>query len=327
MRSTVFVWAVLVASCGSSGDSTPAAPDAGTTADTGTATDTGTSSAAVIATDKSASLTFELPPGVEKTVCVYVRLKNPEPMFITKAIGTLAPGSHHLIIYKATTAEENLTPQGCTPFAGLISGKEVMIGETAKPNGVTELPPNVGIKIDANQMIKLEAHYINATKSKLTAKGTWSFEGVPVASAGAMEQADAFLWGSTKITIPPKSAWDTGVKFQKGQAGTKVFFLTTHQHQFGTKMTLWSSKAANDTSLAPLVEETNWADPKMFQVNPALEMDGTSGISYKCEYNNTSAEEVKFGESALEEMCFAIGWYYPSKGVDVCFEGVCPGRK
>ena len=311
MRSTVVLFAVLAASCGSSSETAQTTTsDTGTpTTDTGTTTttDTGTSTSAASATDKSATISFALSPGIEQTVCAYVRLKNPEPMFITKATGTLAPGSHHLIIYKATATEEDLNPRGCTPFAGLISGKEVMIGETAKPNGVTELPPNVGIRIEANQMIKLEAHYINTTKSPIAAKGSWAFEGVPVSAAGSMMQA--------------------GVKFQKGQAGTKVFFLTTHQHQFGTKMTLWPSKTASDTSAAPLVEETNWADPKMFQVDPMLEMDGTSGLSYKCEYNNTSGEEVKFGESALEEMCFAIGWYYPSKGLDVCFEGVCPNRK
>ena len=33
-----------------------------------------------------------------------------------------------------------------------------------------------------------------------------------------------------------------------------------------------------------------------------------------------------FGESALDEMCFVIGYYYPSTGVDVCVDGMCEYR-
>jgi hypothetical protein len=309
--------AVFVVACGSTTEAGPV--------DTGAAADLGVDAPA--GSPNSASITVSVDPGQEKTVCTYVRLTNPEPMYITKSIGRLLPGSHHLIVYKASATEENLTPQPCVPFAGILGGKEDLIGETARPEGITELPKGVGIKIAANQMIKLEAHYINTTKSPLSGKGTWSFEGVPVASAPTMIEAGFFIWGSTKLKIPPKSTWDTGIKFQKGQQGTTAFFMTTHQHSLGTKVTVWPAAALGDVSKPPIVEEPNWAEPRMFMMDPKLEFDGTNGLGYKCEYNNTTDAEVLFGESALEEMCFVAGWYYPTKGQDVCFEGVCPSRK
>ena len=42
---------------------------------------------------------------------------------------------------------------------------------------------------------------------------------------------------------------------------------------------------------------------------------------------NTTDQPVKFGESALDEMCFVILYYYPSKGVDVCLDNRCGVRK
>ncbi len=316
----------LVLSCGSTNDATTAATDTGTsTADTGMI-DSATPEDTGVRSPNSAAITVPVLPGEEKTVCIYIRLSNPEPMFITKAVGELLPGSHHLLVYRSTEANENLNPTRCSPFAGLLSGKEILINETARAKSVMDMPKGVGLKIEANQMLKLEAHYINTTKTTLSGKGIITFDTLPASTPGMIE-ANGYFWGTTKLKIPPKTTWDTGVKFQAGLAGTKAFFMTTHQHRFGTKMTLWPSTTAMDTSAPPLVEEQNWAEPNMFLVEPHFAFDGTSGISWKCEYNNTSDTEVLFGESAFQEMCFTFGWYYPSKVYDVCLDGICLNRK
>jgi hypothetical protein len=36
---------------------------------------------------------------------------------------------------------------------------------------------------------------------------------------------------------------------------------------------------------------------------------------------------VSFGESALDEMCFVGGYYYPSQGMDLCLDGMCQLRQ
>ena len=42
------------------------------------------------------------------------------------------------------------------------------------------------------------------------------------------------------------------------------------------------------------------------------------GFEFECSYMNTSNEEIGFGESANDEMCFFWAYYYPSKGSKVC---------
>ena len=294
--------AALAVSCGSTNDAVTTT-DGGATTDTSTSGDTGTTTTDTgVRSPNSAAITVDILPGEEKTVCIYIRLSNPEPMFITKAIGELLPGSHHLLVYRSEEANENLTPTRCSPFAGLLSGKEILINETARAKSVSDMPKGVGLKIAANQMLKLEAHYINTTKTKVAGKGIISFETIPASTPGMIE-ANGYFWGTTKLKIPPKTAWDTGVKFQAGLPDTKAFFMTTHQHRFGTKMSLWASKTAGDISTPPLVEEQNWAEPNMFLVEPHFAFDGTSGISWKCEYNNTTDHALGFGL----EMCVAFG--------------------
>jgi hypothetical protein len=59
-----------------------------------------------------------------------------------------------------------------------------------------------------------------------------------------------------------------------------------------------------------------------------------SGFRFTCEYNNTSDQQVTFGESANKEMCFFWAYYYPDQGAKVCvstnYQGTiynlcCPG--
>lgn len=51
-------------------------------------------------------------------------------------------------------------------------------------------------------------------------------------------------------------------------------------------------------------------------LDPEIVFDGTNGIAYQCEWNNTTNQLVTFGESALQEMCFMWMYYYPSHGFD-----------
>ena len=50
-------------------------------------------------------------------------------------------------------------------------------------------------------------------------------------------------------------------------------------------------------------------------------MNGTNGLSYQCDWNNTTKSTVTFGESALDEMCFIGGYYYPGHGFDIRIDG------
>ena len=269
---------------------------------------------------------IDLAPGQETTMCITVRLPNKEAIMATRFSATLAPGSHHLIVYRSSRTEESATPVKCEPFGGILGGSEVPIMLVERPDDDVKMPPNVGLKLEANQMVKLEAHYINTSKDPIKGKGTFNVESVPAAQAASMIESDLSFWGSTKITIDPKQTFDTGTLFQPMIAGTKGFATTTHQHRLGTKMSIWYSKAAGDTSAPPVAVNTDWEHPTLFKLDPELQFNGNEGLSYKCEYNNTTDSKIIFGESALQEMCFLWMYYYPSHGFDICFDGHCFGK-
>ena len=71
----------------------------------------------------------------------------------------------------------------------------------------------------------------------------------------------------------------------------------------------------------PLADDTDWANPAWRSLNPPLDYSGSNGLSFKCDWDNTTDKAVTFGEGALDEMCFVLGYYYPSSGVDTCIDG------
>jgi hypothetical protein len=268
---------------------------------------------------------IDIAPAEEKTVCILKKIDTTDDIIATRVVVDLAPGSHHLIVYRWSGTQENLTPFACTPFNTLISSGASPIVMAGKAHTDYGFPAGVGVEIAAHQLLRIEAHYINAGSAPLQGSATVKFEGIKSSEASSYQKANFAFWGSTQFDIAPMSTFSTGVKFQVGAPGMKVFGVTTHQHQLGTGVKVWASSGPGDTS-HQLLDEKSWGSPELKTLDPVLTFDGTNGLSYQCDWNNPTANDVKFGESATNEMCFVGSYYYPSHGFDACIDGRCQGR-
>jgi hypothetical protein len=254
----------------------------------------------------------------ETTVCITMRLPNTEAVYIPRITVNLAPGSHHLVVYRSMATEENLTPTPCTAFQGILQGQAVPLMISERPADDLTFPQGVALKIQPHQMIELEAHYINTGATAIQGMGAAHFETVPVTTANVIE-SDLAFFGTLGIVIPPGQQ-SNGPIFVAGKAGTHGFALTTHQHRLGTEFKIWAANSASDTNHAPVADTTDWANPPLYRLSPELDFNGSNGVAYQCTWNNTTGQIVTFGESALQEMCFMWMYYYPSQGFDMRFQ-------
>jgi hypothetical protein len=128
---------------------------------------------------ESYSLTFgpvTVAPGQENTQCMVLRLGNPAALHVGAIINKLTPGSHHLIVYRTNDTEEQPEPFDCNPFSDTLDptkGAPLMI--TQKEEEVLSLPTGVAFTLEANQMIRLEMHYLNASGGQMGIGATSSF--------------------------------------------------------------------------------------------------------------------------------------------------------
>ena len=280
------------------------------------------------------------PPGGEDTWCIHRRLDNETAGYVRKIRGKLTEGSHHMIVYVSEQTEEQLDPVQCSGFDGILvvedgipglDSKNIPVFIAQQPYVELDLPEEdgvpVGFRVEANQMLRIEMHWYNTTQKTLDINGTVEFDVLPEGQEEVIESSFAF-WGTGVIDIPPNSEAQTPMLFQRGLSDTKAFAVTTHQHQRGTKMQVFSARSATDYDEPALTTGIDWAEPPLQVLDPVLPFASGDGLAYRCEWSNPTNKHVGFGEGVDDEMCFLWLYYFPSRGFDICVhfsEGAASG--
>jgi hypothetical protein len=214
---------------------------AASTGATGATGSTGASSGTGSTLGESYSVEFgpvTVPSGKENTQCMVLRLNNPALLHVGQIHNELSQGSHHLIVYRTNDTVEQKTPFDCQPFSDTLhpeKGSPLMI--TQKHDEVLTPPKGVAFTLQANQMIRLEMHYINASADPVDVHAKATFTAIP--DADFQYEADFLFLGDPDIKIPAHSKQTLGpiyLGLQAEQAGAKVFGITGHTHQWGTNV-------------------------------------------------------------------------------------------
>jgi hypothetical protein len=270
---------------------------------------------------------ISLVSGEEKTVCTTVRLPNATDVDVAAMTATLLPGSHHLILYRSTATVENPALTPCQTFDTVMQGDVPLLIVGTLHNQLT-LPSGASYHLPARQMVKIEAHYINASQSPIDGQGTIVM--TPRADGAATQTADLMLCGSmrqlTQQGIPPNQA---SVRLNPGfYAGggdvdltkLKVFGFTSHEHHLGSGVTIAKSTSASDPGQT-FFTATDWSNTPLSVVDTnLLTFAAGEGLRWQCSYDSLDAQPpptgaTYFGPSALQnEMCFIAVYYYPSVG-------------
>jgi hypothetical protein len=271
---------------------------------------------------------ISLASGEEKTVCATVRLSNAADIDVVGMTTTLAPGSHHLILYRSTATTESPALAPCQTFDTVMQG-DVPLLLAGTLHSQLQLPSGVAYHLPAGQMVKLEAHYINATQSPIEGRGTVTM--TLGSSTAATQAADVMLCGSMKqLTtqgIPPLSRsvnLDAGFYAGGGDVDfskLKLFGLTSHEHHLGAGVTIGKSAGAADPGTS-LFATRSWDNPPLTVFDSAhlVSFAPGEGLRWQCSYDSLDAQPppadpTYFGPSALtNEMCFIAVYYYPSVG-------------
>jgi len=266
-----------------------------------------------------------VPAGIESTQCVWMRLGNDAEIKVHQLHNMLNAASHHLIVYKDDMdTTEQLTPTPCQPFTGALNttGMIAPIAITQKHDDLIFLPNRVAYTFAPHQMVKLEMHYINATDATQNVQATVDFYAAEPSTIDY--EASILFTGSPDVNIAPGETKTLHQFFvvppYLDLSASKVFAITGHTHKLGTNVSVRvaPSKTGPMTEIyAP--DPFKWDEPetKAFNGDPfSIPKDG--GLDFECTWKNTTAQTVKFGESATDEMCFFWAYYYPSQGSKVC---------
>jgi hypothetical protein len=261
---------------------------------------------------------WNMSPAEETTRCVVKRLGNADTIRVSQIRTNLSRGSHHFIVYKSPDTVEQTAPFPCAPFSETLNGQTVPLMISQIREETLTLPDGVAFELAPNQMIRLEAHYLNYFPEPIDTGAEVTFE---LAPSTATELADFMFYGTTQVYIPAGQKVTTPWKFHPVPTGVKVFGLTGHTHALGTNVEIEKATTRTDPGLSvypPEGRPFDWAEAPIAHFEPPLDFEG-DGFRFRCSWNNTTQRDAHFGESATQEMCFFWAYYYPSQGVLIRF--------
>lgn len=262
---------------------------------------------------------YDVEPGIENTRCLVTRLTNDSQIRVGEISNNLGTASHHFIVYRIAAGEVSTEPYECQPFADTLNpanGAPLMV--TQKAEEVLTLPEGVAFTLEPNQLIRLELHYLNTSDAVQSVTATSTFK--TIAQSDFEFEADFLFIGNPDIDLAPGQVATVGPSFlplPPDLAGSKIFGITGHTHQYGTDVQVEIGPEASPVMIYD-VPNFNWDEPDTVRLDPAVEIPADAGFRFSCDFNNTSGGSVGFGEGVDDEMCFFWAYYYPSKGARVC---------
>jgi hypothetical protein len=270
-------------------------------------------------------------PGQEITYCYYFRTPNTEEMAIKKWSSVMTPGSHHMIMY--TTASDTMPPgtissTACGNFS--VGNIPSWTYSAQTPTNETALPTDdgtgkpLGQKIAPNTPAYFQMHYLNASDVPIKAHVTLNAEAH--AAGAAFTQTAPYVTYNSQISIPPGAINDVESMTCNVPAGIKFWTMSTHAHKQAIKTTV---KDGGSTSNQIVFTSTDWQHPgaASWPTTPFYTFS-TGKLTYECAYNNTgsnSSTTITSGPSAeTNEMCMAVGYYFPATKSLICFNNLGP---
>ncbi|HLK41284.1 MAG TPA: hypothetical protein VKU41_31250 [Polyangiaceae bacterium] len=342
MKIAVASIAMAVAACSGASHSTnkaspaPAGGDAGATASAapdgaastnprgcgqGTSCSPGTDLAAPAASDGFQIATppgaIAVDPGQEAFMCYYKTLPNTAEVDVGKIQSWMTPGSsHHFIAYEEGQGGGLFggSPQPDGTLQACNFGGGTWMYATSLPGQVIEMkmPDGVGLPLSAGTQVMLNMHFINPGTT--TAYPQVKLNLVYVQNI--QYKAAAMVSFNPTINVPPATAAGPGTQTVSGTCsaptGSNFFVMTTHTHKHATAAEVNYVSGGVTTNI---VNTTDWEHPDVgvWTAPNFLTVKAGDSFTYSCSYSNPGATAVTVGETAASnEMCMAIGYYFPA---------------
>ena len=264
------------------------------------------------------SSAVDIDPHTEISWCFYFKTRNTSELAIQKWASHMTAGSHDMIVYLTPTDLQTpgtLSTRDCG-FSADASG-QVWTYSAQSADAQAVLPPDDGAGTPVGQIIKvgqsgfIQMHYLNASDNVIHAHV--ELNAYAYADTVRVTPAAPFVTYYTAINLAPGSVVAPKPGMVSGSctvaADAKFYVMSTHTHKQGVHTFV------NDGA-ATVFDSTSWEHPGEQTWNAPAFFSFTSGkLNYQCEYKNPTNRLIQTGDSAAtDELCMAIGYFFPAIG-------------
>jgi hypothetical protein len=242
---------------------------------------------------------WALEPGTERFLCALHTVES--DLLVRGFRADAPPGTHHTVV----TLTEAIGPDrvfDCDP--GAMS--DAMVFASAFGTDDLVFPEGVAMRIPAGKQILLNLHLFNATlKTRTGTSGTLI---QTLSEDEVVEEAEVLFAGTVDFDIPPDTKTSATGSCVFEQDAT-LLSLWPHMHQHGRHMVIEHHGAHGVTTLHD--GSFSFYDQLNHTIEPTLIRAGER-IDVTCHWHNTSDETVSYGDTSMDEMCFAGLYRFPA---------------
>jgi hypothetical protein len=260
-----------------------------------------------------------LAPLEETTKCWYFQTPNAAALGVQRWESQMTPGSHHMIVYFTTSAQQphgTLTDDcGGGLSAVWTYASQSPYTNSAMPNDPDSTPSAIGMGVGAGQTGFIQMHYLNPSDAPLQVRVTLNAHAYP--DGTAYTPTSPYITFNTNLSIPPAST-QTFTETCTVAPGRKFFQLSTHAHKQATHTEVRDGGAV-------VFESDDWAHPgaRLWDARP-FHTFASNQITYECMYYNADPNRtINTGDSAqTDEMCMAVGYMFPAMRPTICLDSL-----
>ncbi len=251
-----------------------------------------------------------IPPNTEAYYCYYNTIPGSAAIQVGAFQSWMSTGaSHHFITYEGSAGgSANGTLVQCQGVAGKWVYATSVAGQVIE----LKMPDNVGLSMTTGTQLIMNMHFINPTTGTLSPTVKLNV----LYAKNVMYQAGTMVSFNAGIDVPAATAAGPGTQTVRGTcsapAGSKFFAVTSHTHKHATETLVNFISGGKTTNI---VDTTDWEAPDvgLFYAPNFLTVNAGDSFTYSCAYSNTTSSPVLVGETAASnEMCMAIGYYFPA---------------
>ena len=257
---------------------------------------------------KSGQVTIQ--PNTEAYYCYYKTIPGNAAIQVGAFQSWMSENSsHHFITYQVTGGA---SPDGTLEQCAGVAGKWVYATSVAGQVIELKMPDTVGLSMNAGTQLVLNMHFVNPG----TAPVSPTLKLNVLYAKNVMYQAGTMVSFNASIDVPPAGPNGPGTQTVSGTCqapiGSKFFAVTSHTHKHAT---VTDVNFVNNGQSQNIVHTTNWEAPDvgLFYAPSFLTVNQGDSFMYSCSYSNSTSSPVLVGETAASnEMCMAIGYYFPA---------------
>lgn len=271
---------------------------------------------------------FALSNQPEREGCLFVRLPNTEPIYMSGYEIHLRPGSHHFIVYSYNgeacdrdsdndgtpncldqDSGEAFPPQftddiGCNDKGPRDSFQKSFIAGSQTPSSTVAYPPGIALKLEPHHGLLLNAHYINYYQNT-QGEVLLNINTVPANTVHYEAKIIFDVIANSFIAVPPQAVKESRWAWSPSKRSA-ILGLTSHMHKRGTRFTIdhlggdGSDKnpadgPMDDQGKRHLYVNTDYADPANLRFASPLILEPGEQLSYTCQHDNGVSRSIKMG--------------------------------